>query len=375
MVGFSNVMGGEVRTLPKTSPRVVVVTGPTGCGKTEVATALAEQISGEIINADSVQVYNDVEIGSAAPTFLEQQRVPHHLFGIVSPSDEFDAWKYQERAGKMVRAVVSRGNVPIVAGGTGLYIKSLLHGLAEIPPISDAAREELEVIKTRVAVRGVRGQSFWSAMHSVLSEHDPLAGEAVAPTDGVRIERSLLVFLETGRSLVELQRVQSEQEPKYSALVITLLPPREEMYEKINSRVDKMLKIGLIEEVQKLRRMYGCTTKVAQSIGYRHVGEYLDGRLEYSQMAAEMKKDTRRFAKRQVTWWRNQPERLGWEDITDIFNCQFSSLSGESLGERLVRVVRWFVDSSRADMRKASLFLPLGNTTMSINSVDNHLSG
>lgn len=291
-----------------TKPSVVVVTGPTASGKSSLAHLLAKQLSGAIINADSVQVYKDFNVGAAKASAEDQKEVPYHLLSCIHPSDEFDVGRFCALANKRIRECDSAGHVPIVCGGTGLYICSLLCGLLETGSIDEASKEALGVIEKKCP-EGITSSDY---LHSLLDEE---TRNSLHPNDSVRIRRALLVQLSEGISLRRRQVEHGFSERPYRALVLAILPPRQELYAAINKRVEEMFEEGLVAEVKSLLGKYPSNARAFRSIGYRQVVSYLNRELTYEKMVEEIKRDTRRFAKRQYTWWRNQPQRFGWNRL------------------------------------------------------------
>ncbi len=284
---------------------LAVITGPTGIGKTGAALDLAERFGAEIVNADSVQVYRFMDIGSAKPSVEERARVRHHLIDVTAPDEDFDAARYRGLAAAAVDDIAGRGKRVIVAGGTGLYIKALLGGLFQAPPVSEEVRRVLKEETRRMGE---------AAMYERLVRVDPSSAERIHPNDVYRILRALEVFEQTGTPVSVLRRQHGFARTPYRFLLLGLAMDRTVLYERIDRRVDSMLEQGLVVEVEGLLdRGYGPELKSMQSIGYRHVTEYLSGRRSLDETAEKLKVDTRRFAKRQYTWFRAQPE-LVWTD-------------------------------------------------------------
>jgi len=279
--------------------KVVAIIGPTASGKTEIGLFLAERFSGEIVNFDSVQVYRGLDIGTAKPEPELRSRVPHHLFDILEPWEEFNAAAYAERAREVIREIVARGRLPVLAGGTGLYLKALLHGLFPV----EVPGEIRERLRERLKEEGL------SALYAELLRVDPEAARRIHPHDRVRVLRALEVFYATGRPFSELAREHAFRESHFRALKIGLYLPREELYRRLEARVEEMLSRGLLEEVRGLlSRGLSPELKPLQAIGYRHMIAYLRGELSWEEAVRLMKRDTRRYAKRQLTWFRADPE-------------------------------------------------------------------
>lgn len=280
--------------------RLIVVCGPTAVGKTGAAIRLAERFGGEIVNADSVQVYRYMDIGTAKPTADEQARARHHLVGVADPDEAFDAARFARMGRAAIADIAGRGKVPIVAGGTGLYIKALLYGLAKQAP-SDAA--------VRGRLRREAEQIGAAAMHQRLAALDPQTGARVHPNDSVRIVRALEVYTLSGRPLSAHHRDHGFADAPFETFKIGLDMDRAGLYARIDQRVDAMMAAGLADEVRGLLEK-GCSSdlKSMQALGYRHMVECLEGRTTLDEAVATLKRDTRRFAKRQFTWFRADPD-------------------------------------------------------------------
>jgi len=276
-------------------PKVIVICGPTGIGKTAVGIRLAEKLGGEIISADSMQVYRHMDIGTAKPTADEQSRIFHHMIDIVDPDEDFDAVRFAEIARDKVRQLHQRGVMPVVAGGTGLYIKALLQGLFPSHPVDPQIRERL----TREAAENGSG-----SLYDRLKQVDPDTAERLHPNDSYRIIRALETIESTGRSISEHQQGHGFADEPFDALKIGLQMERQKLYDRIDRRVDLMLGAGFVDEVQKLLDMgYSADLKSMQSIGYRHIAAFIEGSLSRDECVRTLKRDTRRFAKRQFTWF------------------------------------------------------------------------
>ena len=281
-------------------PKIIVISGPTGIGKTHVAIHLAIKFHGEIISADSMQVYRYMNIGTAKPTAEERKQVPHHMIDIVDPDESFDAIRFSEQARRKVVELHSRGKVPFVVGGTGLYIKALIHGVFKSPPVRPSIRLRLR----REA--DAQGPDF---LHRRLKEYDPDTAARLHPNDTYRIIRALETLEATGKPISEHQRGHDFFENPFNVLKIGLTTDRQTLYDRIDCRVDAMINAGLEDEVSNLLgRGYHPDLKSMQSIGYRHLVAYLQGRLSWSECVRTLKRDTRRYAKRQLTWFGADPE-------------------------------------------------------------------
>jgi tRNA dimethylallyltransferase len=290
-------------------PKLVIICGPTGIGKTTTAIEIAKTFRGEIIGADSMQIYRYMDIGTAKPTADERAQVPHHLIDFVDPDEHFDAVAYANRAREKVAQLVDRGTVPFVVGGTGLYIKSLLHGMFESGAVDPAIRARL----TKQA-----DEQGTDALYRRLKTCDPSTAQNLHPNDSYRIIRALETFEATGRSISEYHSSHGFSEQPFTALKIGLNMDRSLLYERINKRVDLMIAAGFVDEVKRLLDMgYTEELKSMQSIGYRHIVDYLQDRLSWEECLRTLKRDHRRYAKRQLTWFGADDEII-WKKPAQI---------------------------------------------------------
>ncbi len=277
-------------------PKIIVIYGSTGVGKTQTAITLAGRFNGEIIGADSMQIYRRMDIGTAKPTPDEQARVPHHMIDVVDPDEHFDAARYSGMVRKIVANLCQRKVVPFIVGGTGLYIRALIHGIFPSLPSDPAMRTSLK----EEAV--TRGSVF---LHQRLCGCDPEAAGRIHPNDAFRIIRALEVYQLTGLPLSVHQARHGFSEQPFTVLKTGLDLDRKLLYERINHRVDAMISLGLVDEVRNLLAAgYGAELKSMQSIGYRHMVDYLEKRIDWDETVRTLKRDTRRYAKRQMTWLR-----------------------------------------------------------------------
>jgi tRNA dimethylallyltransferase len=279
---------------------LILLGGPTGVGKTELALWLAECLQTEIVNADSMQVYRYMDIGTAKATAEQQARVPHHLLDLVRPDEPFDAGVFLKYAEPVIRELHGRGQVPLVAGGTGLYLKVLSHGICEVAPGAASVRQSLQRELTEHGL---------VHLYRELQRIDPVLAERLQPRDRQRILRALEVFLVTGRPLSSWQADHGFRQPRYRTIKVFVSRPREELYERINHRVQAMMAWGFLDEVKSLlARGYGLELKSMQSLGYRQLTEHLRGRVSLEEPVQAIQRDTRRYAKRQLTWFRGDQE-------------------------------------------------------------------
>ena len=281
-------------------PKAIIIGGPTGIGKTSFAIQLAEAFQGEIIGADSMQIYRKMDIGTAKPTPDERARVAHHMVDIVDPDELFDAETYAQKAIRIILMLTKQQTLPVITGGTGLYIKALEYGLFDAPPVDKDLRYRLKKEAQNLGTR---------ALLERLKQVDPITGEKLHPNDTYRIMRALEVFELTGSPISTVQHRHQFQEKRLTTLKLGLKMERQKLYDRIDRRVDVMISDGLMEEVRNLLASgYAAELKSMQSIGYRHMAAYLSGRLNWAQAVETLKRDTRRYAKRQFTWFRADKE-------------------------------------------------------------------
>lgn len=286
-------------------PKIVVICGPTGVGKTAVGVELAGHFNGQIIGADSMQVYRHMDIGTAKPTAEEQARVVHHMINIISPDEPFDAARYAELAGTIIFELDRQEVTPFVVGGTGLYIKALLHGLFEAEVFDADVRRRL---KQEADAQGIE------SLHERLRRLDPESAERLHPNDRYRILRALEVVETTGKPISRYHREHGFSEQPFEALKIALSMDREVLYARINQRVDAMIAAGFLEEVKSLLAQgYSGNLKSMQSIGYRHMLDFIQGRSSREACVRTLKRDHRRYAKRQLTWFKADPQII-WKE-------------------------------------------------------------
>ena len=289
----------------QSKPRAIIIAGPTGVGKTSFAIKLATRFQGQIIGADSMQIYRHMDIGTAKPTPEERSMVRHHMLDIVNPEEPFDAETYASRSLSIIREMQVQGIAPFVVGGTGLYIKALVHGLFDALPVNKTFRARLkqEAEKEGAAV-----------VYQRLKRVDPETANTVHVNDTYRIIRALEVYEATGSPISEYRRAHRFRNSRLTTLKFGLHLEREQLYRRIDDRVEAMIHAGLLDEVKRLRDAgYSGELKSMQSIGYRHMFDFLEGRLTWSEALRTMKRDTRRYAKRQMTWFRADRE-IVWVD-------------------------------------------------------------
>ena len=278
---------------------LIILTGPTAVGKTKASIGLAKAVDGEIISADSMQVYRHMDIGSAKIKPEEMEGIPHHLIDVLEPDDEFHVVKFQQLAKKAMREIWERGHIPIVTGGTGFYIQALLYDIDfDENEKEDACRKELEAYAREHGAE---------ALHEKLALVDPSSAEMIHPNNIKRVIRALEFYEQTGKRISEHNETQRQRESPYAFAYFVLTDDRAHLYERINRRVDQMIEEGLVNEVQALKDK-GYTKQLVsmQGLGYKEILDYLDGNCTLEEAIYTIKRDTRHFAKRQLTWFKRE---------------------------------------------------------------------
>lgn len=281
---------------------LVILTGPTAVGKTALSIALAKRIQGEIISADSMQVYRGMDIGSAKILPEEMDGVPHHLIDILDPREEFNVVTFQQKAREAMLGIYERGHIPIVVGGTGFYIQALLYEIDFTENGEDKSfRHELEELAKTPEGAG--------QLHQRLKEVDPVSAEMIHANNTKRVIRALEFFEETGTRISEHNEQQRQKESPYLFCYFVLEDERSLLYERIDRRVDEMISQGLVQEVERLRSQ-GCDRSMVsmQGLGYKEILDYLDGQCSLERAVYLIKRDTRHFAKRQITWFKREKD-------------------------------------------------------------------
>jgi tRNA dimethylallyltransferase len=291
-------------TVPSAPPEplLVVVLGPTGSGKTALSLSLAERSAGEIVNCDSVSMYREFEIGTAKPTAAERARAPHHLLDIVQPTDYITAGEYARRARQVLEEIKARRHLPIVVGGTGLYLRALLEGLFPGPQRSEALRERL---RERTASRGS------NHLHRILQRLDRGAAGKIHSNDTPKLIRAIEVCLASREKMTELWLQGRESLRGFRILRIGLDPGRQALYERINRRAQHMFETGLVEETQRMLETYGDAARPLASLGYKQAVQFLRGELTREQALLAAQQAHRNYAKRQMTWFSREP-KVNW---------------------------------------------------------------
>lgn len=298
-------------------PKVIVIVGPTASGKSDCAIELAKRIDGEIVSADSMQIYKEMDIGTAKVTDEEMSGVKHYMINIVNPDEDFNVAMYKKMAEEALEEIASKGKMPIVVGGTGLYINTLVNGIEFLEIDKDEEyRKELE---KKVSVEGIDG------IYEELKSVDPEAANIIDKNNVRRVIRALEIYKVTGKTKTELDK-ESIKETKFDFLMYGIKTDREELYNRINKRIDYMMEQGLVSEVEELNKKYKMSKTALQGLGYKEVIEYINGNCNYDEMIEKLKMETRRYAKRQITWFKRD-ERITWvpkEKMVDVIMQQIS---------------------------------------------------
>jgi tRNA dimethylallyltransferase len=306
---------------------LVVLLGPTAVGKSRVATQVARHFDTEVLTADSRQVYRGMDIGTDKPTVAERQGVPHRLIDVVDPSEAFNAGRYRRVALEEIDRLYAANRLPLVVGGTGLYIRTLVRGLCSAPEADPDVRADLKRLRDE---RG-RGGLYAELLHT-----DPEAAAKLHPNDESKVMRALEVYRLSGRPISMIQEEHRFQERPFSALLIGLQRSMDALYRRIEERIDWQLSHGMVEETRSLLDQgYGRELVSMKGLGYRHVGAFLANECDYTEMVRLFKRDTRRFAKRQMTWFRKEPG-IVWLSIVEVE-------LPEQTAERVIRQMERFV--------------------------------
>ena len=289
----------------KKMKKVIVICGPTASGKTNLAIELAKKIDGEIVSCDSMQIYQEMNIGTAKPTKEEMQGIKHYVLDFVSPEKRYSVADYKKDAKKAIKEILQKGKKPIIVGGTGLYVDSLIYEI-EYPGIEfdQSYRQQLE---KRVEEQGLE------KLYEEAKKIDPLAIQKISENDTKRILRILEIYHATGKNKTEQEIESRKKEVEYDYYVYALKWDREVLYERINKRVDNMIEQGLVEEVEEILKRHTQFPTAMQGLGYKEVVEYLNEKITKEEMVEKIKMETRRYAKRQMTWFRKNKQTIWLE--------------------------------------------------------------
>lgn len=289
-------------------PKVLVIVGPTASGKTALSIEIAKKIAGEIVSADSMQIYNDMTIGTAKPTKKEQQGIPHYLIDCVLPNEKYSVAQYKKQAEKCITEILGKGKFPIVVGGTGLYINSLIYGIEYQNIETD--------LKYRKYLEEQAQKQGLDLLYKKAYQIDPEAMKKISSRDKKRILRVLEIYHSTGKTKTQQEKESIKNGVQFQYKVFGLKMEREMLYNRINDRVDRMIQNGLIQEVEQLLEKYNSFPTAMQGLGYKEVVDYLKGNQTKDEMIEKIKKETRHYAKRQLTWFRKNKE-ITWLDVLD----------------------------------------------------------
>ena len=291
--------------------KVIVIGGPTASGKTSLSIELAKKINGQIVSADSMQIYKDMNIGTAKPDQEEMQGIKHYLLDCISPEQRYSVADYKLQAKKAIQEILNDGKVPIIVGGTGLYIDSLIYEIEfQDIEIDLKYREELEKI---VEEKGLE------YVYKEACRIDPQAMEKISSNDQKRILRILEIYKQTGKTKTELDE-KSRKDPQYDYRVFAINMDRQVLYDRINRRVDIMIERGLVKEVEELCKKYNEFPTAMQGLGYKEVVEYLNKEISYEEMLEKIKQESRRYAKRQLTWFRKNKQTIWLDGLSSTEN-------------------------------------------------------
>ena len=304
--------------------KVIVILGPTASGKTKISISLSKELNGEIVSADSMQVYRHLDIGTAKPTKDEMSGVIHHMIDIMEPNEKNSVATYKKEAIKCIDNIIANSKLPIIVGGTGLYINSLVSNI-------DFSESTIDTdLRERLKEEALAfGNEY---IHQKLKKIDPISAERIHPNDIKRIIRAIEVYKHTNKTMAQHQEISKKILPKYDFKLIGLTMDRERLYERINIRVDEMLRNGLVSEVRKLlNEGFSRESTAMQAIGYKEIVSYLDGGVSLEDAIFSIKRESRRYAKRQLTWFRRM-ENVFWIDV-DQYNEE----------KEILKIIKYFI--------------------------------
>lgn len=287
--------------------KIIVIVGPTAVGKTALSIDLAEKLNGEVVNADAMQIYRHLDIGTAKITEKEAGEIPHHLLDIRNPDESYTVAEFQQDARQAIAEIIGRGALPIIVGGSGLYTESLIYDVSHGGQAKPNAvlRQKLE---KEAAEKG--GQYLWERLNQI----DPVSAISIHPNNKRRVIRALEVYYESGKKFSDLQQERKKREMLYDPLIIGLDTDRSLLYERINQRVEWMIQAGLVQELQEIVRNYGDQAEALKGIGYKELLPYLNGQTTLDEAITLIQKNSRHYAKRQLTWFRNRLPVTFWAD-------------------------------------------------------------
>lgn len=292
--------------------KVIVICGPTASGKTSLSIELAKKINGEIVSCDSMQIYKDMTIGTAKPTIDEMQGIKHFLIDFVSPEERYSVADYKRDATKAIKEIIQKNKVPIIVGGTGLYLEAIIYNIEY---------NEIETdLKYRAELEKIEEAEGLEKLYNLANKIDKKAMEKISHNDKKRIFRVLEIYHSTGKTKTELEIESRKNKPEFDYLLFGITMDREKLYDRINRRVDIMMDQGLIREVENLLKKYNEFPTAMQGLGYKEVVEYLKGITTKEEMIEKIKQETRRYAKRQLTWFRKYKNLIWINGLNDLQN-------------------------------------------------------
>ncbi|HHU92582.1 MAG TPA: tRNA (adenosine(37)-N6)-dimethylallyltransferase MiaA [Halanaerobiaceae bacterium] len=308
---------------------LLIITGPTAVGKTELSLKIAEKVRGEIISADSMQIYRFMDIGTAKASAEDRARIKHHMIDIINPDEKYSVAQYQKEVDRLIREISAKGSLPILVGGTGLYIRAVVQGfLFPEMEVNYQLRAELNEIARK------HGSAY---LHQKLAEIDPDQARKIHPNDLRRIIRGIEIYKETGHNMTYYLEKQKNAPPRYNTLKIGLIRDREELYSRINARVDQMIEEGLVEEINNIiKDGYKMSATALQGLGYKEIIGYLKNEYSLEEAKEILKRNTRHYAKKQITWFKAEKD-IHWFNLTGLN-------TGEAYQEILCLIANWKKD-------------------------------
>ncbi|MFW5998326.1 MAG: tRNA (adenosine(37)-N6)-dimethylallyltransferase MiaA [Halanaerobiaceae bacterium] len=305
---------------------LVAIVGPTAAGKTSISLKIAKKIKGEIISADSMQIYKDMDIGTDKVNQNIREKIPHHMLDIISPDQNFSVAKYQQMVDNLITDIHQRDHIPVLVGGTGLYVKAVIQGF--LLPKMEKNHELRNNLRKKAKKYGNQ------YIHNILAEIDGYLAQKLHPNDIRRVIRGIEIYFQTGRTKTYFKKLQKQKPPRYRALKIGVTRNREQLYQKINQRVEEMIENGLIKEVQTLQKKYNLSKTALQALGYKEILGYLEQNYSLKEATRLIKKNTRNFAKRQLTWFRRD---------NDIHWFNLSEKNIETISKKIIKLIMNFI--------------------------------
>ena len=299
--------------MSKNNFSLLVLLGPTATGKTKLSIDLARSVKAEIISADSMQIYREMDIGTAKASPEIRRIIPHHMIDIISPDKKFSVADFQKAVDHIIPLIEKKGHLPMLVGGTGLYIKAVIEGF-----LLPGMEKDFQLRDTLKELASEKGRQ---AVHSKLATVDPELAKKLHPNDLRRVIRGIEIYKQTGKSKSYFIKKQKDRAPRYQNIKIGLKRPRQQLYQRINQRVEQMIENGLVEEVKKLRAEYDLSITSLQALGYREINDYLEGKYSLEEAVRLIKRNTRHFAKRQITWFKRDNE-INWFNLAELSHSE-----------------------------------------------------